>query len=414
MKWPSLNGVLLGVNLGLLAAAGFYLSALRPDPAPVAASEPPAAPEPPPPPEDPPPPQVVVVTNDLRWRQLESEDYKTYIARLRRIGCPEQTIRDLIIADLDTLLAPRVQGLAGRRQHLGYWHSEEEELANDTDPRERQRQERAIDQEKRQIIQELLGVDLVRQRLRQKGQEDYYERRLGFLPEEKRDVVRQVLEKYDEQEQTIRGKEWEDGDTLTAADRAQLRELQQARQAEVASVLSPAEREQFELWLSPIANAVRHDCYGMDATEQEFLAIYRLRKAFEDTWGQEDTLMMDEVRRQQWEQARQELDARVREQLGAERFAVYQRGGDEDFHHLCAAAARNQIAKERAYEAYELKATLQTARQATMADARLTDAQKERALKEMADEAERTLKSLLGDKAFRYYLRRGQGTWIRN
>jgi hypothetical protein len=37
MKWPSLNGVLLGVNPGLLAAAGFYLSALRPDPAPVAA-----------------------------------------------------------------------------------------------------------------------------------------------------------------------------------------------------------------------------------------------------------------------------------------------------------------------------------------------------------------------------------------
>src|SRR6266436_7828684 len=47
---------------------------------------------------------TVVVSNDFRWTQLESEDYRTYIARLRSIGCPEQTIRDLIIADIDKLL----------------------------------------------------------------------------------------------------------------------------------------------------------------------------------------------------------------------------------------------------------------------------------------------------------------------
>jgi hypothetical protein len=49
--------------------------------------------------------KLVVVTNELKWAQLESEDYKTYVARLRSIGCPEQTIRDIIIADLDKLLA---------------------------------------------------------------------------------------------------------------------------------------------------------------------------------------------------------------------------------------------------------------------------------------------------------------------
>jgi len=33
------------------------------------------------------------------WQQLESPDYQTYVANLRDIGCPEQTIRDIIIAD---------------------------------------------------------------------------------------------------------------------------------------------------------------------------------------------------------------------------------------------------------------------------------------------------------------------------
>ena len=37
----------------------------------------------------------------FRWNQLESTDYRTYIANLRGIGCPEQTIRDIITADVD-------------------------------------------------------------------------------------------------------------------------------------------------------------------------------------------------------------------------------------------------------------------------------------------------------------------------
>lgn len=43
----------------------------------------------------------------FNWSQVESSDYRTYIANLRRIGCPEQTIRDLIVADVDNLYAPR-------------------------------------------------------------------------------------------------------------------------------------------------------------------------------------------------------------------------------------------------------------------------------------------------------------------
>ena len=38
---------------------------------------------------------------NFRWSQLESTDYRNYIANLRGIGCPEQTIRDIITADVD-------------------------------------------------------------------------------------------------------------------------------------------------------------------------------------------------------------------------------------------------------------------------------------------------------------------------
>ena len=137
------------------------------------------------------PPKVVTVTNDFRWRQLESEDYRTYIERLRSIGCPEQTIRDLVIADLDKLMAARLEAINGRRADLQFWHSEEEELINDRDHRAVRQAQREVDREKRAVIEELLGIDLVRERMRLRGEQDYYERRLGFLTEDRRDGVAQ-------------------------------------------------------------------------------------------------------------------------------------------------------------------------------------------------------------------------------
>ena len=43
----------------------------------------------------------------FHWSQIESADYRTYIANLRAIGCPEQTIHDLVKADVDSLYASR-------------------------------------------------------------------------------------------------------------------------------------------------------------------------------------------------------------------------------------------------------------------------------------------------------------------
>ncbi len=48
----------------------------------------------------------------FNWSQLESTNYRTYIANLESIGCPAQTIRDIIVADVDSLYAPRREQVA--------------------------------------------------------------------------------------------------------------------------------------------------------------------------------------------------------------------------------------------------------------------------------------------------------------
>src|SRR5439155_26600282 len=53
------------------------------------------------------PTNFVVRRQFFSWREVESPDYPTYIANLRDIGCPEQTVRDIIIADVNALFARR-------------------------------------------------------------------------------------------------------------------------------------------------------------------------------------------------------------------------------------------------------------------------------------------------------------------
>src|SRR5881296_3385170 len=57
------------------------------------------------------------------WQQVESPDFKQYMANLRAIGCPEETIRDLIVAEINKMLAPRFAALAAATQKFNYWRN---------------------------------------------------------------------------------------------------------------------------------------------------------------------------------------------------------------------------------------------------------------------------------------------------
>ena len=54
---------------------------------------------------------VVIVNEPFHWGQLESSDFRVYINNLREVGCPEVTIRDMILAEVDELFAGRVRDL---------------------------------------------------------------------------------------------------------------------------------------------------------------------------------------------------------------------------------------------------------------------------------------------------------------
>src|SRR5258708_18824466 len=58
----------------------------------------------------------------FNWTQVESSDYRTYMANLRAIGCPESTIRDIIGADVTKMYMNRIAGLRPMpRGPFKYW-----------------------------------------------------------------------------------------------------------------------------------------------------------------------------------------------------------------------------------------------------------------------------------------------------
>jgi len=116
MQTRRLLGISMALNLLLLGATGYLLTRKTGSPQPQADAQSlsPAVAlaqaMPTPSPLSPPP---------FAWSQVEAADYPTYISNLRAIHCPEQTIRDIIVADVESLYLHKRQELQAQRPQSG-------------------------------------------------------------------------------------------------------------------------------------------------------------------------------------------------------------------------------------------------------------------------------------------------------
>jgi hypothetical protein len=99
---------------------------------------------------------AAVEDEPFQWSRLESEDYRAYIANLRAIGCPETTLRDIIVADVNKLFAGQEAAWRGSEQD-GAAGAPAEPAAQELERRTKLRELLA---EKRSLLRELLGPDV--------------------------------------------------------------------------------------------------------------------------------------------------------------------------------------------------------------------------------------------------------------
>ena len=356
---------------------------------------------------------AALANRPLNWRALESTNYVIYIGNLLAFGCPEETVRDIIITDVAKLYARRRAELRQRLQPYKFWQTAELGGGPGLAP-ELQRLLRGLEREQRQLIRDLLGVDLRTEMARYGNDEGAPERDYSFLPQEKQEQVQSLTEQYDEMEQDIYS---EARGLLLDTDMEALRQVQRQRRAEMASVLSSDEMEEYELRHSDTANNLRAGLAGFQPTEEEFRKAFRLQRTFDLEFDQtfdarDDAAQATKTRAQ--EQAQAALNEELKKSLGPERFAQYQRTQDGDYRALLMVGERFNMAPETAGSVYNMKQAAEQYKLRVESDPNLTDEQRAQAIAGLARETGRSIAAAMGEDAFRAYQNTGGRGWLEN
>ena len=77
---------------------------------------------------------MIVRRSFFSWQEIESQDYAAYIKNLREIGCPEQTIHDILVADVTQMLREKHRAQSPiQKPNLKWWTNHRDESEFDAD-----------------------------------------------------------------------------------------------------------------------------------------------------------------------------------------------------------------------------------------------------------------------------------------
>lgn len=315
----------------------------------------------------------------FHWSEIESDDYRQYIANLRAIGCPEPVIRDLIAADLTQLYAPRAAAI-WQRKSPPYWQKYERD-----EPTPRQLEElKALTREQAAVYRELLGVPFSQQdQIDLVFLQSSDESTLLFLPDDKREAAQRVLDEAGQRDKEMelfsRGSYSNEERDKLFAEKLKL----------LAQVLSPEEVEEFRLRHSPTADLLRSELKYFDCTPEEFK---RLLDAREQGGGK--VVTGDLINRSP-------ATEQVRELFGEERAKEFERVSD--MYYLSARDGLELTGQpvELADKAWEISREVRAAAERLAKNSQRSVEERKQQIQALRAESDRRLNELLGEKAAR-------------
>lgn len=341
----------------------------------------------------------------FQWGQLESADYPAYIANLRSVRCPEETIRDIIIADVNKAYAARFAELSARMRTSPHARPNTN-LISFRGGAELRQLKTQLYEEKRDVLWRLLGVDIDRQAAVETGLGGPDGVRLDGLPIEKRSGVNALLNRFDELDQAIHA---EAEESETQPDRQQLKSLHEQREQELAQLLTATELEQFQIQNHPAGKYLR-DLVGFTPSEEQFREIFGLLKAHEDKFAFLDP--DDELGAQQKQAEREQVNTQIEQLLGEPRAAEYRRATDDRFRDLVQVAEQYGAPADSAAEIYALNEELQQSVKAVQSDPASTEAQKDDCERVAQERLAAAMRRTLGERAYRSCVRWGLEQWL--
>lgn len=315
----------------------------------------------------------------FHWREIESDDYRQYIANLRAVGCPEQTIRDLIAADLAQLYAPRA-AVIWQRKTPAYWqkYGRDEPAPGQLEALE------ALADKQGAVYKELLGASFSHQGwIDLLFLQDNGESTLLFLPDDKREAAQRVLD-----EAGLRDKEMELHSRQGGYSSEAQKRLFKEKLELLAQVLSPEEVEEFRLRYSPTADLLRSETKYFDCTPEEFRQLLDARE-------QSDKVVTGDFSN------RTPATEQIRQLFGDDRAKEFERVSDMYYQNARDGLERTGQPAELADQAWEITREVRATAERVAQDSTLSVEERKRQIEALRAETDRRLNELLGERAAR-------------
>ncbi len=338
---------------------------------------------------------TVMRRQNFSWREVESGNYLSYIENLRSIGCPDSTIRDIIVADVNELYAHRRASEIVPADHQ-WWRSEPDmDLVQSAADKIK-----TLDTERRALLTRLLGANwersnnpvppAVRTGVSLTGPI------LGELSPEQKQAVYDITARSQ-----LRLNEYGAALEKTGqrVDELELFKIQQEARQELGKVLSPEAMEEFLLRYSPTAVAMRNELRGMDLSPEEFKAFFRARDFAAQQpaihYAGEDAAKM--ALRQELEAQR---EAAVAQAIGKERYAAYKLNQEPLFQSARESAEQAEAPPDRVIPIYQVNQVTSAEKTRVANDASLSSGQRIEALNAIEAERQKSLQKILGSEGF--------------
>ena len=334
-------------------------------------------------------PKVVVRRQFFNWSEIESDDYQTFIANLRRIGCPELTIRDIIVADVNQMFAQR------RSQEVVTAESEWWKSEPDLNATEAAIKKFAdLEKERTDLLTKLLGPNwnINFTQVSGPGTVALDGPILGKLDPETKLKVEEIAAASGRKSIEYVEAQRAAGKPLEAAAMARIRA---EHRAELAKILTPDQLEEYLLRHSANAENLRDQLRGFNATPDEFRAIFRARDAIDNdiqlNYSGDDpaTVKM----RQDLEKKR---DAAVAAALGPDRSALYQATADPLFREAQFLAQQSGATPEKVLPLYQIQVVSAQERARIAADNSMSPSDRATAIRKVTEQEEEARRKILG------------------
>jgi hypothetical protein len=272
-----------------------------------------------------------VVTNtvvrEISWQQVESPDYREYIANLRAIGCPEETIRDIINADVNKLYDEKKKLARGAPKKFEYWKAGNPLAGLMGDPESLQKM-RALEEEKNAVLRALgIEPDPMSQMLAAAGGNPM-DTMFDFLPEAKRTTLMQTMADFQSKIMESAGEVANDpGAMLKAQQQAAHRAAQEQLKKQLHAVLGDQRYADYERAQDYQYQQLHRIVQRAGLTTATANEVYDLRKIAENQAGQVrgNQNLTPEQRNTALRAIRQETERTIQQTLGNDAWDQYNR-----------------------------------------------------------------------------------------